>query len=97
MTENKRPMNQEDNQAPQPTETCAQVLERYNGVWIEISWRRWSGVVGIYRLILGRECNRQKEHLRVLLQLGINNDYLIYKEANRCSTQFIRGKIYGYL
>jgi hypothetical protein len=74
---------------------CAQVLERYSGVWIEISWRIWSGVAGIYRLILGRECSRQKEHLGVLLQLGINNDYLVQQEANFCSTQFSRGRVYG--
>jgi hypothetical protein len=37
------------------SETCAQVLERYSGVWIEVSWRRWSGVAGILRLRLGRE------------------------------------------
>jgi hypothetical protein len=40
--------------------TCAQVLERYNGVWIEISWRRWSGVAGIYRLRLGRSAVDRK-------------------------------------
>jgi hypothetical protein len=50
--------------------TCAQVLERYNGVWIEISWRRWSGVAGIYRLRLGRQCSRQKEHLGCCFSLG---------------------------
>jgi hypothetical protein len=56
------------------------VLERYNGVWIEVSWRRRSVVAGIYRLILRRKCNRKKEHLRVLLHLGINSDYLVKQE-----------------
>ena len=58
-------------------EACAQVLERYNGEWIEVSWRGWSEVIGIYRLRLGRERIRQKDHLRVLIQLGINNDYMV--------------------
>jgi len=28
-------------------EACDQVLERYNGVWVEVSWR-WSEVAGIF-------------------------------------------------
>ena len=36
------------------SKTCAQILERHNGVWTEISWRRQGEVVGVYRLILGR-------------------------------------------
>jgi len=36
--------------------------------------RKWSRVVGIYRLIFGRKCSRQKKHLEVLLRLGISND-----------------------
>jgi len=57
--------------------SCAQVSKRYNGVWIEVYWRIWSGVSRIYKLKLGREYSRQKENLEVLLQLGINNDYLV--------------------
>jgi hypothetical protein len=76
-------------------EPCAQVLKRYNGVWIEVSWRRWSGVAGIYRLRLGRECSRQKENLMVFLQLWISSDYLVQQKANLCSTQFNRGRVYG--
>jgi hypothetical protein len=54
-----------------------QVLERYNGVWIEISWRMWHEVAGILIIKLGRECSRKKENLRVLLQLSINSDYMV--------------------
>jgi hypothetical protein len=34
---------------------CAYVLERYIGVWIEVSWRKWSDFVGIFKLGMGRE------------------------------------------
>jgi hypothetical protein len=54
-----------------------QVLDRYNGVWIEVSWRRWSGVVWIHRMKLGRDFSRQKEHLGVFPQHGINIDYMV--------------------
>jgi hypothetical protein len=39
------------------SKSCAQILERYSGLWIEVSWRRWIGVIGIYRLKLGKECS----------------------------------------
>jgi hypothetical protein len=57
-------------------EACAHVLERHSGVRIEAYWI-WSGVARILILRLGRECSRQKEHLRLLLQFGINNDYMV--------------------
>jgi hypothetical protein len=41
---------------------------------------------GIYRFQLGRECIRQIEHLRVLLQLEINYDLWDKKEVYFCST-----------
>jgi hypothetical protein len=35
--------------------SSAQILERYSGVWVEVSWRWWSEDVGILRLGLGRK------------------------------------------
>jgi hypothetical protein len=61
----------DDSGALDHNETFAHVLERYNGLWIEVSWSRWSGVAGIHRLRLGKKCSRQEENL------GIINDYLV--------------------
>jgi hypothetical protein len=77
------------------TKACAQVLERYIGVWIEIFWRIWSVFVGIYILILGREYSINKECLGLFLQLGINNDYLVQHETYLFSSQSNKGRVYG--
>jgi hypothetical protein len=58
-------------------EAYAQVLERYIEVWFEVSWRSWSEAIGIYKIRFGREYSRQKDHLGVLLYLGINSDYMV--------------------
>lgn len=77
------------------SEACAQVSPCYSGVWIELCQSRWSGVVGIHRFILGRECSGQEEYFRLLFQFGINYGLMVYKEATLSGTKLNRGQVYG--
>ena len=44
---------------------------------------------------LGREPNRQKEHIRRVLQYQVNNSFLVQQEEEICGTQFSRDRVYG--
>ena len=44
---------------------------------------------------LGRESNRQKEHIWRDFQYHVDNSFLVQQEAEIHGTQFSRGRVYG--
>ena len=44
---------------------------------------------------LGRDPNRQKEHIWRDFQYRVNNSFLVQQEANIHGTQFSKGRVYG--